>query len=155
MSRNDYDVKVLNGLIATTIDSVDGYRAAAADAETERFRSIFTDRANEREDLVLEFQTQVRALGGEPEDDGSFLAGAQRMFMNLRAAVSSHNDEAVVAEVERGEDYIKSKFEEAMADDRLDPATRQVIERCFVSVKEGRDEMSAFKHAHLPKPGSI
>ena len=31
---NAHDIKVLNGLIETTLDSADGYREAAAETET-------------------------------------------------------------------------------------------------------------------------
>ncbi len=144
---HSHDVSVLNSLIATTVDSVDGYRTAAADSESERFRSIFTDRANEREDLILDMQTRVRELGGEPEDEGTALASAHRVFLNLRDAVTGSDDAAIVAEVERGEDYIKSKFETALADEKLTGETRDVVRECFASVRQGHDQMSSLKHA--------
>ena len=154
MTTIEHDVKVLNGLIATTIDSVDAYRAAAADAETDRFKSIFINRANEREDLVLEFQTRVRELGGEPGDDGSLLAGAQRFFMSLREAVASSSEDAIIAEVERAEDHIKAKYEKALTDADLTSETRNVIQQCFASVKDGHDQMRDLKHgiANAPNP---
>ena len=41
----EYDVDVLNGLIETTLDSVDGYEAAAQDARDPRFATMFSTRA--------------------------------------------------------------------------------------------------------------
>lgn len=146
MFNNKDDVRILNGLIATTVDSVDGYRAAGVDASNERFRSIFSDRANEREDVVLELQTRVRELGGEPEDDGTALAGVHRVFMNLRDAVTGSDDAAVVSEVERGEDHIKAKFEAAMADSDLSAESQAVVRQCYASVKQGHDQMRDLKH---------
>lgn len=141
-----HDVSVLNSLIATTVDSVDGYRTAAAETESEQFRSIFTDRANEREDLILDMQSRVRALGAEPEDDGTALASAHRVFLNLRNAVTGSDDASVVKEVERGEDYIKNKFETALADTELSNETQQIVRDCFASVRQGHDQMSSLKH---------
>lgn len=144
--HNDHDVRVINSLIATTIDSVDGYRAAATDASNEQFRSIFTARADEREEVVRELQAHVRELGGNPEDDGSALAGAHRFMMNVRDALTGRDDDAVIAEVERGEDQIKHKFEAALADTELAPQCRDIVQRCFRSVKEGHDQMRDLKH---------
>ena len=63
----------------------------------------------------------MRRLGGTPEDDGSILAAGHRMFLKLRDSVSG-SDASVIDEVERGEDFIKAKYEAALKDDELSPA---------------------------------
>lgn len=146
MTPNEREVDTLNDLIKTTIDSVDGYRSAAEDAENSEYRSIFFDRANERSAVADQLQAYVRELGGEPNTDGSIVAGAHRAFMGLKTAITGNDDKAVVAEVERGEDVIKHKFEEAMSDSDISPETRVVIDRCYQSVKTGHDQMSNLKH---------
>jgi uncharacterized protein (TIGR02284 family) len=146
MQNANEDISCLNGLITTTIDSVDGYREAAKDASNPTFRTIFIDRANERDGIVSELQAEVRALGGNPDDSGSALAGAHRMFLNLREAIAGGDDKAVIAEVERGEDHIKAKYEAALTDADLSPNTVSTIQRCYQSVKEGHDQMRDLKH---------
>jgi uncharacterized protein (TIGR02284 family) len=134
-------------LIATTLDSVDGYTEAAKDSENSRFTPLFTSRAAERRQVVANLQQQVRSLGGNPEDDGTILAGAHRMFLNLKATLTGKDDKAIINEVEAGEDHIKAKFEDAIADRDLSPAVRAVVEQNYVSVKEGHDEMRDIKHS--------
>jgi len=141
------NVSTLNSLIATTIDSIDGYEEAAKDATNQRYATLFRERATERRQIADQLKAEVRRLGAEPEDDGSLLAGAHRMFLNLRDTVTGTDDKAVIAEVERGEDHIKAKFEAAINDEDLDPHFRAVAERCFTSVKQGHDQMSALKHS--------
>jgi uncharacterized protein (TIGR02284 family) len=141
------NVSTLNSLIATTLDSVDGYRKAADEANAAQFKDQFLSRANERQAVVGQFQAKVRELGGNPEDDGTVLASAHRAFLGLRDSLTGERDDkAVVAEVERGEDHIKAKFESALKDEDLDPAVRQLIQTGFTSVREGHDQMSALKH---------
>lgn len=147
MSTTDHDIRTLNSLIATTLDSVDGYTEAAKDSGSGRFASLFTSRATERRQVVSNLQQQVRSLGGNPEDDGTLLAGAHRVFLNLKATLTGKDDEAIIAEVERGEDHIKSKFEDALDDTDISSATRTVIEQAFTSVRAGHDQMSALKHS--------
>ncbi len=146
MSRTDHDVKVLNDLIETTIDSASGYEEAARDAGNTRFADTFASRAQERAQVTAQLQRQVRMLGAEPEDDGSVLARAHRMFVNLRKSLGS-GDAAVVDEVERGEGHIKAKFEHALKDGQLSPPTRSVIMQAYVSVKTGHDQMRDLKRA--------
>lgn len=141
MDIRNHDIETVNDLIKTTIDSVDGYRSAAEDADSGQFQSIFFERANERQRVAEELRQHVRSLGGDPQDDGSILAGAHRAFMNLRDAVTGRDDQAIIAEVERGEDHIKEKFEAAMQDGNLGTETRSLISRCYDSVKSGHDQM--------------
>lgn len=146
MSDNNHDIDVLNGLIEVTIDSADGYREAAEDADSTRYKATFKSRASERWQAASRLQQQVGTLGGKAQDDGTVLANAHRMFLNLRKSMSS-GDTAVVDEVERGEDHIKAKYESALKDDKLSPATRSVVQECWVSVKAGHDQMRDLKHA--------
>ena len=86
-------------------------------------------------------------LGGTPNDDGSLTAGVHRRWLDLRDTLTGADDKAIIAEVERGEDHIKSKFEEALADDKLAPECRSLIESAYGSVRSGHDEMSRLKHS--------
>lgn len=144
---NSHDVGVLNGLIKTTIDSVNGYRAAAEAKESSQFVAMFFDRANEREDVAERLQQAVTGMGGNPEDDGSLLASAHRTFMDLKETVMGNDEQAVVSEVERGEDVIKAKYESALEDTALSPSTRSLIADCYTSVKQGHDQMRDLKHS--------
>ena len=146
MTDTNYDIRTLNGLIATTIDSVDGYRTSAEAVDSTRFAEQFTARASERSSVAEQLRGEVRKLGGNPEEDGTLLAGAHRRFVNLKSAVIDRDDQAIVDEVERGEDHIKAKFEDALKDEKLSPATRSLVESCFGSIKSGHDEMSQLKH---------
>ena len=147
MTETRHDISTLNGLIATTLDSVHGYTDAAADTRNSRYGQMFTARAAERSDVVTALQGEVSRLGGEPEDDGTMLAGAHRAFLGLKAAVTGQDDKAIVNEVERGEDHIKAKFESAIEDKDLSPETRSAVQEAYRSVRAGHDEMRDLKHA--------
>ena len=134
-----HDIGVLNSLIETTIDSVDGYRRSAQEATNSRFSQEFLARASEREQVVSALRDRVRSLGGNPEDDGSVLAAAHRAFLTLRDKVTGSDDAAVIAEVDHGESYLNGKWEAALGDGGLSPETRSLIQQQYDSVREGRD----------------
>ena len=139
MFEANKDTNVLNGLIETTLDSIDGYRRSAEEASNSSFASEFRARAAEREQVVATLREEVRRQGGTPEDDGSVLAAAHRAFLTLRDKVTGSDDHAVIAEVDRGESYLNAKWEAALKDDRLSPETRDVIGRCYDSVRAGHE----------------
>jgi uncharacterized protein (TIGR02284 family) len=80
-------------------------------------------------------------------DDGSLMGKTHQTFLDLKAAVTGRDDKAVINEVERGEDYLKGKFEAALSSDSLDASVRAPIERAFGSVRQGHDRVSQLKHS--------
>ncbi|HEU0283834.1 MAG TPA: PA2169 family four-helix-bundle protein [Sphingomicrobium sp.] len=145
MDNND-QISTLNSLIETTLDSITGYEDSAQNIDNERFREIFRQRANERQQVVTDLREEVRRLGGEPEESGSFLGKAHQRFEDLKAAITGRDEKAIINEVERGEDYIKAKFEAALNSENLGAEARQVVERAYQSVRAGHDQISQLKH---------
>src|SRR4029079_10755263 len=142
MAENSEAISTLNTLIATTIDSVTGYEDSAQNIDNERFREIFRQRASERQEVVQQLREEVRRMGGDPEDSGSFMGKTHQRFEDLKAAVTGRDEKAIVNEVERGEDYLKEKWETALDSGDLTGESRAVVERCFQSVRSGHDQMS-------------
>src|SRR5690349_22126688 len=140
------EISTLNTLIATTIDSVNGYENSAKDIDNQRFAEIFRERASERQQVVQQLREEVRRLGGNPEDDGSFLGKTHQRFEDLKAAVTGRDEKSIINEVERGEDYLKEKFETALNDGDLSGECRSAVERAYQSVRAGHDQMSHLKH---------
>ena len=146
MFEDNKPITVLNTLIATLIDSVTGYEDAAQNSDSGRFQQMFHDRAVERAKVVQGLRDEVRRLGGDPEDDGSFMGKTHQRFLDLKAAITGRDEQAIINEVERGEDYLKGKFLAALKSDELDGECRSVIERAFESVRAGHDQISQIKH---------
>jgi len=143
MLNQSHDISVLNSLIETTIDSIDGYQHSASEATNSRFAQAFRDRASEREQIVQKLRDRVRALGGTPESDGGILAAMHRQFVSLRDAVTGKDDNSIVAEVDRGESYLDGKWQAALKDDELSDETLQLIRTCYDSVREGHRQWEA------------
>jgi uncharacterized protein (TIGR02284 family) len=151
MDNND-QISTLNSLIGTTIDSVTGYEDSAQNIDNERFRQIFRERADERQKVVQELRNEVRRLGGNPEESGSFMGKAHQRFEDLKAAITGRDEKSIINEVERGEDYIKGKFESALESGDLSSEARQIVERCYQSVRAGHDQISQLKHGMETNP---
>lgn len=146
-TTNDHAVKVLNSLIETTLDSAEGYQAAAENAPSSDLKSLFAERSRRRRELTQQLQQEVRSFGGEPEQDQSLLGKTHNKFVDLKNALAGGSEKAVIDEVERGEDVIKAKYERALKDDDLPAATRSLVNQAYVTIKADHDTISAMKHA--------
>jgi len=134
-------------LVSTLNDSINGYRDSAEHAESAQLKQLFREMADERSTVAQSLTAEAGRLGGEPDEDGSTAGFLHQRFLDLKAALTGRDDKAIVNEVERGEDYLKEKFEAALASDTLSGATRPVIEEAYQSVRRGHDRVSALKHS--------
>ena len=135
----------LDDLIVTLIDSIKGFENSAEAAEAGKYRSFFTDMASERRSAVELLQAASRAEGGTPAESGSAAGTLHRRFEDLRAALGG-GDEAIIKEVERGEDYLKEEFERVLNDERMSPGAMAAVREAYESVRRGHDEASDLKH---------
>ena len=143
---NDTQVGTLETLATTLIDSINGYEDAASNSENQRFQQIFRERSSERRQVLEDLRSEIRRLGGDPPDDGSVAGKTHQRWLDLKAAITGRDEQAIVNSVEAGEDYLKEKFETALSSGDLTGDSRQVVERVYQSVRSGHDQMSQLKH---------
>jgi uncharacterized protein (TIGR02284 family) len=124
----------LNDLIATTWDSIDDYLNAADNVESDSLVALFDKRVVERQSAIEALCSEVIRLGGKPQESGSLSASAHRMLFNLRSVLTGRNEKTVIEEVARRESYIRSKFENAIADTDLSSEVRRAIRDCYASI---------------------
>ena len=139
---------VLKTLTDTLADSVNGYREAAQHVDSAEFRQMFTELGDERSQVLSDLEAELTRIGGSPADrDGTTLGSLHQRWLDLKASIAGNDDKAVINEVERGEDYLKGKFQAALKSDALEGDARGIVERAFASVREGHDRVSALKHS--------
>ena len=115
---NEKSIERLTEVLETLIDSSDGYQKATEVAERDVFKNFFTQRAAARRAMAAEVKSEIRQLGGKPDDEGSILAKMHRMFLTISAAVQDGDDAAIKA-VDTGEEYLRDQIEKAMKSDDL------------------------------------
>jgi uncharacterized protein (TIGR02284 family) len=110
---NDDVISTLNGLIETCKDGQDGFKDAAEGIERSDLKTLFYEYSQQRSEFVGVLQGLVRNLGGDPETSGSISGAVHRGWINIKSAVTGKDEEAILNECERGEDYAKEAYEDA------------------------------------------
>jgi len=133
----DRNVKILNSVTKTLIDSCKGYETCVdVSDDSYALRTEFQRRKGERDELVQEFQTQVRAFGGEPEDCGSMSGAVHRGFTRF-SSVFRDDEAAAISALDDGEEFLAEKIEDKLEDHDLAPQTRQLLQKAMTSAKSG------------------
>lgn len=151
MSDTNKDViDVLNDLIEYSKDGEKGFRKSAEDVKSVRLKEFLTARAAGCAQAVTELQAEVSHLGGKPEDSTSFTGDLHRAWIDLKTTFTSHDDEAVMNETERGQDYALKAYREAREKlTRLNlPAAANslvLVEKQLQGVQKNHDEVKALR----------
>ena len=145
---NKEAVAVLNDLIATSKDGEKGFHTSAEDIKNPEIKAYFLSRSSECATAVRELQAEVRALGGDPEDSSSASGAGHRMWVELKAAVTGKSDEAVLNEVERGEDHALKAYKDAQqkaVEKGLPANVVTLIQRQLTGVQANHDKVKALR----------
>ena len=141
---NDKAVSVLNNLIETCKDGEKGFKAAADGLKSSSIKAKFLEYSRERGQMASELQAEVRRLGGDPDKSGSVSGSVHRGWLDLKAALTGHDDHAVVAEAERGEDVAKGVYENALKDS-LPTSAQTIVQQQAVKVRRAHDDVKALR----------
>lgn len=140
----DETIKVLNELISICHDGIKGFRDAYEHAKDAQVRNALSELAKNRESIAFAFQAEVRDLGGTPKEEGSLMGVAHRLFMDLKSAVSGDDRKAILDEVQRGEEYTLSKFQEVLHKD-LPLDVKSIIQLHYNQVQKSYDQIQAMR----------
>jgi uncharacterized protein (TIGR02284 family) len=145
--RTKTAIATLNSLIETCEDGAEGFRTAAEGLENSSTREVFLRYARERAECAEVLGTEVRRLGGTPEESGSVSGAMHRGWMNIKSAVAGKSDSAIVAEAERGEDVAVKSFQKAL-DSSLPPDVQSTVQRQFMQVKAAHDHVRQLEKSY-------
>jgi uncharacterized protein (TIGR02284 family) len=141
-------VSRLNELIETCKVGEEGYRLAADKVEDAELKSLFGRYAEQRAKFASDLQSEVRKLGGDPEDSGSGALGDafMRGWLNIKLALSSNDRKLILDECERGEDMTVENYQKAM-EGGLPSESQPLVQAQYNQIKEAHDRIRDLDHA--------
>jgi uncharacterized protein (TIGR02284 family) len=140
----EHSVDVLNQLLETARDGEKGFNDAAESTDNPDLRATLQGFAAQRAAFVTELTQLIRSVGGDPHATGHIAGAVHRGWMNVKEAFSKREDKAILEECERGEDYAKKSFTEAL-DEPLPENIRTVVQRMASEVKMAHDRVRGLR----------
>jgi uncharacterized protein (TIGR02284 family) len=135
---------VLNELIETCKDGQQGFQHAAENVKNARLQQLFQRLALQRGKFATQLQNLVRSLGEKEETSSSVAGVIHRGWIDLRSAVSTNDEKAILAECERGEDSAVAEYRSALEAD-LPIDIRSLVVGQSAAVKSSHDEIKALR----------
>jgi uncharacterized protein (TIGR02284 family) len=108
-------------------------------------KNYLLSRAQDRYDFGHELKAELKTFGQEPEKGTSLAGDAHRLWMDLKTALSSDKDEAVLEEAIRGERAAVDEYDEILKEESLPSSTKSIITAQRNSVKAALNEAKALE----------
>lgn len=133
---------IINDLIETLKDGQAGYRSAAEDVKSHDLKTLFNEYSLQRSKFAGELQALSHSLGEkEPETTGSAVGALHRAWIDLRSALSSEDEQAILAECERGEEAALAEYRKAVDHTDLPADVADTVRTQFVEVQAAHDHV--------------
>ena len=137
------NVLVLNEVTESLIDSQKGYQKCYSisdnfSAANNPLRSEFQQRAEQRSQLVNQFQDQVRSYGEEPIDHGSKAGAVARDFTKF-TTLYKKDEKAALSAIDKGEEHLADHIETQLNKykEDLSQPTRQLLKQAQQAAMSG------------------
>jgi uncharacterized protein (TIGR02284 family) len=145
MTQQKKIISTINNLVETLKDGQEGFRQAAEAVRDPQLKSLFSSYSEQRSRFARQLQNEARQLGEtKPEESASASGALHRAWINLKSAVTSGDDAAILSECERGEDSAVKEFRDAMEDGFTDPL-REIVSRQYSEVKSAHDRIKMLR----------
>ncbi|MFI4897451.1 MAG: PA2169 family four-helix-bundle protein [Phycisphaerales bacterium JB059] len=146
-SLNDDTIDAVQNLIEINLDSHKGFETAAEQLEgSPQLATYFRECGQERQRFARDLQSVVSVNGESPERSGSLKGTAHRWWLEIRGAVQSGDEHAVLAEAERGEDAIKHEYEDVLKSTAGSPLNK-TLQQQYAEVKRRHDQIRDMRDA--------
>jgi len=141
MKRTDI-IGVMNDLVEISQDGVYGFRTCAAHVSADELRQLLERHARAWTANVSSLNEFIIEYGGTPVAHGTAIGAVHRGWLRLKEAVSSVDDEALLAECERGEEQALMRYRRAFKLAELPDAVRDLIARQGDAIEFRRRELA-------------
>ena len=142
MASNDSGaIDALNSLLTGSRDGAENFRDAAESVQRADIKAALGEFANDTATHAVEFEAEIRRLGGEPDSGGKLGAKARRVLQNVKTTVSGHDDSATLSEVESGLDQAEQNYALALRE-TLSGETRAVVERNWAAIQRHHNQVA-------------
>jgi uncharacterized protein (TIGR02284 family) len=126
----------LNDLVQINLDAYEGFLHAAENVSHEGYADMFREAAGERRQFVDQLQKQVISMGHVPDQNSTLGGALQRLWMNIRQALSADDTVAVMSEIEGSEKAALDTYQHVLDTQPLPPEVDALIRQQHLVIRD-------------------
>lgn len=125
----------LQELLQKNHDAEKGFNTAEGASKNLKLKKFFKKQANQKNQFVEEINELVRSLDALPINKGSAKGKIHRAWMDMKAAISTNKDEALLKECVRGEKESEREYIEKLQKDHFPASISQILKRHVAEIR--------------------
>lgn len=139
-------VSTLESLISILEDGKLGYTNASEHTETATLKTEFLSFARERSLFIVELQDEINKLGKSTDTSGGGPLGAiHRVWIDIKSALTSSDNEAIIEACITGEEAAIEEYENALEKEELDVTQKTILSKQLNSIKDTLQKIKSRK----------
>jgi uncharacterized protein (TIGR02284 family) len=145
--ENKKIIDVLNSLIEINNDRIEGYEKASKETDEADLKDLFGRLASTGRANRMELISEVRQLGGEPEEGTRTSGKFFRAWMDVKAALTGKDRKAILGSCEYGEDVAVNTYKKALEDNSDDLLDHHIsmIEAQYSMIRSDHDTVRSMR----------
>lgn len=117
MKNQDEIISDLKGLVSIVNDGKEGYKEAAEKVKSMELKAMFMEFAMERSAYEDDLKAHILQHGGHStNEEGGLLGALHRTWIDIKEAISSNEDSAILNAVITGEKAAVAKYDDVLKD---------------------------------------
>lgn len=138
----------LNNLIQINNDRIQGYLTASQETDQDDLKSVFSEMMKASQDCRRELVQEVTKLGGTPIEGTTVSGKLFRVWMDIKAALTSKDRKAILNSCEFGEDAAVKTYETEIEGDALNGTEYLlIVKEQYSKIKSGHDKIKQMRDA--------
>ena len=123
--NKEKSIDVLNKLIEINNDRIEGYETASKETKNADLKSLFLKLTQTSQKCKAELVSEVSKLGGTPIEGTKTTGKFFRVWMDVKAALTSNDDKKIFESCEYGEDVAVGTYDKVLKNNLEDISTEQ------------------------------
>jgi uncharacterized protein (TIGR02284 family) len=144
------DYSAIKDVVAVCRDAEQGFRGAANAVKSPPLKRLFEEYSTERAQFASELLHAARSMGMDIDDSSGIGGVLHAGWMELKGAVSRHDEHQILVEAERGEDYSIRTYREALGMN-LSEELRSILGSQFAKVQQDHDRIRSLRDSTAKK----
>jgi len=147
-TNNQEIVDSLNNLIQINNDRIQGYLTASQETDQSDLKSVFSEMMTTSQECRRELVQEVVKLGGTPVEGTTASGKLFRVWIDIKAALTSKDRKAILNSCEFGEDAAVKTYQTEIDGDALNGTEYLLIVKAqFSKIKSGHDKIKQLRDA--------
>lgn len=146
--ENDKEiVSDLKGLINILNDGKEGYETASENTDSIELKGAFLRFSAQRAGYAMELKDHIALHGGDSDNESGGLLGAiHRTWIEIKQALSSNEDVAILSAIETGESEALDKYDQLIVDPGTHADHLSLLKTQRVGIADALREIQRLRH---------